>query len=173
VESVIDALIERVWSNPALPVTVAVLEKNWIARAAGIETTSPAIDANDLRRFVEAAAILACSERTDQRLVAYRIATYAHELFGSELDGLDAAVRAVLTRLGNFPSLTTSASIDAALEISPWAIAGEELRRRRGNEVSIAGRTLALMRQDLDVLGFSAHIKREVERVIRGRSSEG
>ncbi|MDQ8730680.1 DEAD/DEAH box helicase [Bradyrhizobium sp. LHD-71] len=140
----IDALIERVWSNPALSAALATLEKNWIARSAGIEAPSPGIEANSVRRYVEAAAILACSERTDQRLAAYRIATYAHELFRDQLDGLDAAVRAVLTRLGNFPGIATTVSIASALERSPWAIAGEELRRRSGNEVPIGGQMLAL-----------------------------
>ena len=138
----IDALIEKVWSNPALVAGLLSLERSWIARSSGIDAAS--IELKNVKRYVEAAAILACSERTDQRLVAYRIATYAHELFRDQVDGIHAAVRAVLTRLGNFPSVSTNSAIEAALGVTPWTLAEEELRRRSSNEVSIGGQALAL-----------------------------
>lgn len=142
----IDALIERVWSSPRLPVAMEALERLWIARSAGVEPSGPSssIDTDNAIRYVEAAAILACSSQSAHRLTAYRLATYVHELFAGSIDGLDAAVRAVLVRLGNFPSVLTNASIDQALVSTPWAIAQEELVRRRGNEVLIARQSLLL-----------------------------
>lgn len=144
--NMIDALIEKVWSSPRLPEAMETLERLWIARSAGVEPSGPrsSIDTSNASRYVEAAAILACSSQSAHRLTAYRLATYVHELFTGSIDGLDAAVRAVLVRLGNFPSVLTSAPIDDALGATPWAIAQEELVRRRGNEVSIARHSLLL-----------------------------
>src|SRR5688572_6647590 len=103
----IDALIEKVWSNPALTTALDALERNWLSQALRLDDSPSIIRPTDACRYVEAAGILACSERADQRLIAYRIATYAYELFRGKLDGLESSVRAVLTRLGNFPSLDT------------------------------------------------------------------
>ncbi|WP_164935484.1 DEAD/DEAH box helicase [Bradyrhizobium guangzhouense] len=142
----IDSLIDRIWSNPRLSEAMEILERLWIAKSAGIEPSGPlvSIDRSRASRYVEAAAILACSSQTAQRLAAYRIATYVHELFAGTIDGLDAAVRAILVRLGNFPSVSTSTPIGNALSSSPWAIAQEEMVRRRGNEISIARKPLSL-----------------------------
>jgi superfamily II DNA/RNA helicase len=141
----IDALIEKVWSNPALTIAVEDLERNWLAQALKLSGTAPEpIQRTDACRYIEAAGILACSGRADQRLAAYRIATYTYELFRGQLAGLDSSVRAILTRLGNFPSLVTASEIDAALPLGPWAIAEEEFVRRLGNQVTIAGSPLTL-----------------------------
>jgi superfamily II DNA/RNA helicase len=142
----IDALIDRVWSSPRLPEAMEVLERLWIAKSAGIAPIGPivSIDSSKASRYVEAAAILACSSQTAQRLAAYRLATYVHELFAGTIDGLDAAVRAVLVRLGNFPSVLTNSPIGNALSSTPWTIADEEMVRRRGNEISIARNLLSL-----------------------------
>jgi superfamily II DNA/RNA helicase len=142
----IDALIDRVWSSPRLSEGMEILERLWIAKSAGIEPAGPvvSIDGSRASRYVEAAAILACSSQSVQRLTAYRLATYVHELFAGNIDGLDAAVRAVLVRLGNFPSVSTNSPIDNALTSTPWAIAQEELVRRRGNQVHVAKNLLSL-----------------------------
>ncbi len=141
----IDALIEKVWSNPALRVALDALESNWLTGALKLDGTSAKpIQCADACRYVEAAGVLACSDRADQRLAAYRMATYVYELFRGQLDGLESSVRAVLTRLGNFPSLITAPDINAALPNGPWVIAEEELSRRLANQVMIAGKPLAL-----------------------------
>ncbi|MCS3444983.1 MULTISPECIES: DEAD/DEAH box helicase [Bradyrhizobium] len=142
----IDALINRVWSNPRLPQALDVLERLWIARSAGVDLSerSISIERSSASRYVEAAAILACSSQTSQRLAAYRLATYVHELFAGSIDGLDAAVRAVLVRLGNFPSVLTNGPIGNALTSTPWVVAEEEFVRRRRNEVSVASSLLSL-----------------------------
>ncbi|WFU39517.1 DEAD/DEAH box helicase [Bradyrhizobium sp. CB82] len=142
----IDVLIDKVWSNPRLPEAMKILERLWIARSAGVEPTTPvvAVDRHKASRYVEAAAILACSSQPAQRLAAYRLATYVHELFSGTIDGLDGAVRAVLVRLGNFPSILTSSPIGEALASTPWAIAQEEMVRRGANEISIARNRFSL-----------------------------
>jgi len=141
----IEALIQKVWSNPALATALDSLERQWLAKTLHLEVEPGAgVDVGRARRCIEAAAILACSAQADHRLTAYRMATYIYELFGGQIEGLEGAVRAVLTRLGNFPSLVTSQGINAALPHGPWSIAEEELRRRSENEVSIAGKPTAL-----------------------------
>jgi superfamily II DNA/RNA helicase len=144
-EAMIDALIQKVWSNPALADAVDRLERDWLVQALRLsEIERPSIPRADARRYIEVAGILSCSERADQRLTAYRMATYAYELFRGQLDGLESSVRAVLTRLGNFPSLVTAEGVNTALPNAPWVIAQEELARRLYNEVSIDGKPLVL-----------------------------
>jgi superfamily II DNA/RNA helicase len=141
----IDALIEKVWTNPTLTVALDNLERNWLKQTLKLSGSAPEpIRRKDACRYIEAAGILACSERADRRLAAYRIATYTYDLFRGQLSGLDTSVRAVLTRLGNFPSLVTASEINAALPLAPWAIAEEELVRRLGNQVTVAGRSHTL-----------------------------
>src|SRR4051794_38932112 len=120
-EVMIDALIEKVWTNPILTVALDDLERNWLTRTLKLNgAASEPIRGKDACRYIEAAGILACSERADHRLAAYRIATYTYELFRGQLSGLDSSVRAILTRLGNFPSLVTASEVDAALPLAPW-----------------------------------------------------
>ncbi len=141
----IDALIEKVWSNPALHRALNSLEYGWLQQALKLDPApGTLIHQSDARRYIEAAGILACSSRADQQLVAYRMAVYTFDLFRGQLDGLDGSVRAVLTRLGNFPSLVTAPEVDAALTVGPWSIVEEEIARRAANEVLIAGKHLAL-----------------------------
>ncbi|MER8775179.1 DEAD/DEAH box helicase [Mesorhizobium sp. M0915] len=141
----IGALIDKVWQNPVLAQALGALEQNWLVQTLHLERSPPvAISKADACRYIEAAAILACSELAAQRLAAYRIATYTYDLFRGEIDGLEASVRAVLTRLGNFPSLATEPGINSALSKASWAIAEEEVVRRAANEVEIAGAAVAL-----------------------------
>ncbi len=139
-----DALIERVWSTPALGEGLALLERAWLRRAAGLSEDGEVTDRASAARLLEAAAILACSKRMDQRLTAYRLSTYVYELFGGRLIGLDASLRVILTRIGNFPGLVTAKSIDNALGSTPWFLANEEFQRRSANSIDVVDRQLLL-----------------------------
>lgn len=139
----IEDLIKNVWETPELNSAIANLEKNWLSVNLGLDADG-AVESEDAARYIEAAAILACSNRADQRLAAYRIATYAHDLFGDKLGGLNAAVRVVLTRLGNFPGLATSPEVDGALSALPLSMATEEVVRRDRNSVILKSGSLLL-----------------------------
>ncbi|MER9496369.1 hypothetical protein NKI86_31945, partial [Mesorhizobium sp. M0320] len=89
-EIVIGALIDKVWQNPVLAQALGALEQNWLVQTLHLERSPPvAISKADACRYIEAAAILACSELAAQRLAAYRIATYTYDLFRGEIDGLE------------------------------------------------------------------------------------
>lgn len=141
----IEELIQSVWSNPALQNGMAGLERDWIRQELSIsEFQAPEVDVSSARRYIEAAAILAFSHKADQKLAAYRIATYAFELFSDQMVGIAEAVRAILTRLGNFPAISTAKRVDESLATSPWEILAEEFERRAANEVSIGRSPVAL-----------------------------
>ena len=136
-------LADKVWETPALSAGLLSLEQQWLRAATNAEgEAGPSVDAKQAARLLEAAAIIACSPKSERRLVAYRIATYVHDLFKGQIDGLEPTVRVVLTRLGNFPSLGTSPPVRDALKSLPWQLAGEEIARRQANEIPSAGLTL-------------------------------
>lgn len=118
----IESLIERVWKNPLLTDGLLKLERDWISRSTGADAVGERFEVSAGPRYLEAAAILACSSDARHRLAAYRIATYSHDLFRQQIDGIDAAVRVVLTRLGNFPGLATSDAINQAGGALPLAL---------------------------------------------------
>jgi hypothetical protein len=78
-------------------------------------------------RAMSASAVLACSVFLEHRMAALRLSTYVYEIFQASQLSFDAALRVVLTRLGNFPAVGTRASVEQALEILPWSLAAEEM----------------------------------------------
>ncbi len=137
-----EALIEKVWSNPVLHSSVSLLERQWMGEALGIETDK--IDSTLACRLVEASAILACSVEPSQKLFAYKIATCAFDLFGSTNPNIPGAVRVVLSRLGNFPGMLTHQRVSDSLSETPWQLASEELSRRDANTVKVVDQRLTL-----------------------------
>lgn len=137
----IDELIDNVWNTPSLIEGLQSLERQWLASAAQVDA-SITVDTAWAARLLEAAAILACSPISERKLVAYRIATYVHDLFRSQIEGVEAAVRVVLARLGNFPGMGTSAGVRDSLKTLPWQLAGEEIQRRQENTIASEDLTL-------------------------------
>jgi hypothetical protein len=64
--------------------------------------------ARKAENVIRAAAILACSDQPSLGETAFRVATCVYELVGSAELPMDPALRVVLSRLGNFPSLATT-----------------------------------------------------------------
>jgi superfamily II DNA/RNA helicase len=140
VEVVIEALVQKVWANPSLQRAIESLERDWIRQELSDERLeNPETSRSSACRYLEAAAILACSREPDHRLAAFRIATYTYDLFRGRLDGVAESVRVVLTRLGNFPAISTADDVESAGQRTPWSMIQEELVRRQENEVRIAG----------------------------------
>ncbi len=81
----------------------------------------------EVAKAVMSAAILACSEVPRHRLAAFRTATSAYELRGASELPLDQAVRVVLARLGNFPSMLTQPEVRTARDALPIGLLAEEL----------------------------------------------
>ena len=103
-----------------------VIEKSWLSKELHIPNVRP-VTADNALRAMSAAAILACSDNQQHRHAAYRLATYVFELFEPSDFPFDAALRVVLTRLGNFPAVRTRSSVLSRLTALPWTFAADEL----------------------------------------------
>ncbi len=139
----IQDLSDKVWANHRLHEVARSIETAWLRKELNLEWRSLVAE-QLVTRAVEAAAILSCSKQLERRQLAFRIATSAFELFEESDVPFDAALRVVLTRLGNFPSTETRPTIDSALAILPWTLATEELRHSDARTVAINDRKIRL-----------------------------
>ncbi|TCU60706.1 hypothetical protein EDF58_1011 [Novosphingobium sp. PhB57] len=136
-------LADKIWENPRFHDASLRIELAWLTKEISGVDDGPA-DIADATRLMRSAAILACSEMVDHRRAAFRIATCAYDLFGTEQVPLDQALRVVLMRLGNFPSIGTRADVESAQPSLPFALIVEELASAAAHEVTINGRTVLL-----------------------------
>lgn len=136
-------LADKVWGNPGFHDAAHRIELAWLTKEIGGVDDGPA-DITDATRLMRSAAILACSETADHRRAAFRVATCAYDLFGTEQVPLDQALRVVLMRLGNFPSIGTRADVESAQPSLPFALVAEEIASADAHEVTINGHTVLL-----------------------------
>jgi superfamily II DNA or RNA helicase len=139
----IQELSDKVWSNPAFHEAARCVELAWLRRELGVVegVISEPVDASKLMR---AAAILACSTDQLHRRLAFRIATCTYELLGTAILPLDQALRVVLARLGNFPSISTRKEVNEAMPSLPFTLATEEILSADGRQVAANHETLYL-----------------------------
>ncbi|OMG60077.1 DEAD/DEAH box helicase [Brevundimonas sp. ZS04] len=139
----IQELATKVWSNPKFHDAAHRMELASLTREiGGMEPRS--VELSEATRLMRSAAILACSDVADHRRAAFRAATSTYELFGAEHAPLDQALRVVLMRLGNFPSIGTRAEVEAARASLPFALAAEEMAAAEDHEVVINGQSVLL-----------------------------
>lgn len=136
-------LADKVWRNLSFHDAAHRIELAWLTKEIGGVEDGPA-DIADATRLMRSAAILACSETADHRRAAFRVATCAYDLFGAEQVPLDQALRVVLMRLGNFPSIGTRADVESAQPSLPFALVAEEIASADAHEVTINGHTVLL-----------------------------
>lgn len=135
-------LCDKVWKNPNFHESARRVEAVWLARELGVELAP--VESTVGGRLMRAAAILACSESQQHRRAAFRAATFAYELLGTDKLPLDKALRVVLTRLGNHPSLATRQKVDQALRGLPLSLATEEIASADGCAITVNGSQLYL-----------------------------
>ena len=140
---VIQDLSDKVWANHRLHEVARSIDIAWLKKELNLKWSQIVTEALAIRA-IEAAAILACSKQMERRRLAFRIATNAFELFEESDAPFDAALRVVLTRLGNFPSTETRPTVNSALSILPWTLATEELRRSDARTITINDRNIRL-----------------------------
>src|ERR1700744_4080030 len=109
----IQNLADRIWQSADFHTTAENIEHAWLKREIGAEELALAPD--DVGKLIRAAAILACSENQEHRKAAYRAATCCYDLSDPTKLPFDQALRVILTRLGNFPSLGTRKGIEEAV----------------------------------------------------------
>lgn len=136
-------LANKVWGNPGFHDAAHRIEIAWLTKEIGGIVDGDA-DLADATRLMRSAAILACSETADHRRAAFRVATCAYDLFGTGQVPLDQALRVVLTRLGNFPSIGTRVDVASARASLPLMLAAEEIASADAHEVTINGQTVLL-----------------------------
>lgn len=132
----ITELSTRVWENPQFHDAVRLVEVAWLKRELGV-TTGEGVPLEKAEKLIRAAAILACSDQQSHREIAFRAATCVYDLVGSAELPMDQALRVVLSRLGNFPSLATKADVDVALPYLPFSLVTEELEKAAARSVTV------------------------------------
>lgn len=97
-----------------------------------------------IERLVQSAGILSLSIDEGAKREAFIIASAAYELYGGALDGLSDALRIVMSRLGNFPSLDFRPEIRDRPSNLPTPALLEAAGRRVGNTVETFRGEIAL-----------------------------
>jgi hypothetical protein len=137
-----EELAARIWDNAVFQEKLAELNTEWLQRELHMVRTSEASDA-DLVRCAQAAAILSMSGDPTRQRAAYSIAACGNDLRGGDLPGLAGILRIVLTRMGNFPAVGTSDSVERFHRL-PTRVAVSEEIRREANTVQIGSLSLVL-----------------------------
>lgn len=132
----ITELSARVWESPGFHQAMQLIEVAWLKRELGV-ADSEGVPLDKAEKIMRAAAILASSDQQAHREAAFRAATCAYELLGVAELPMDQALRVVLSRLGNFPSLATKPDVDAALSALPFSLVTEELEEAAARSVTV------------------------------------
>lgn len=131
-------LADTVWRDRRFHVLADRVQRAWVAREVGVSLVDvPPPD--ELTRLMQAAAILACSADLEHRQAAFRAATSSYELGGGAELPLDQALRVVLGRLGNFPSMRTRSEVALARRDLPVSLVAEELSAVERRTVRLGG----------------------------------
>ena len=136
-------LADQVWNTETFQNAADKIELASLQRELGLDAAEK-IEPAEVTKLMQAAAILACSEIQQHRRTAFRIATCAYELFGTESLPLDQALRVVLCRLGNFPSFGTRETVNQAQVFLPLTLAAEEIASADSRQVIINRETFYL-----------------------------
>lgn len=93
---------------------------------------------------MQAAAILACSEKLEHRTIAYRLATSIYDLHQERDANFHKPLRVILTRLENFPSISTKKDVSEAGKHLPVSLITEEIISSKRREISLGDESLLL-----------------------------
>jgi len=137
-----DVLAQRVWDTPLLHDGAQRMAQRWLQHELQLEGSDD-LSEEEFNKLLQAAAILAASPDERHQRVAYDIATYGHDLGRVEYPGVAGLLRVILTRLGNFPALSTSDKVSSFSSL-PISLAIEEEGRRRANQLDLGEVKLVL-----------------------------
>ncbi|MGX7345440.1 hypothetical protein ACWM9A_06060 [Acetobacter pasteurianus] len=126
-------LIEKVWGNPLFHNASHRIQLAWLRQELG--TDAELLDLEEANRLMRAAAILACSTNQEHRKIAFRVATCTYEIFKTKSLPFDQALRVVLARLGNFPSIMTRKDVASSGKNLPLTLATEEAASAESRKV--------------------------------------
>jgi superfamily II DNA/RNA helicase len=135
-------LSDRIWKNPDFHASLAAITQAWLQKELKLPQTVE-LSASQILRCVQAATILSASEDPPKQRAAYSIAACAYDLGVYDFPGLAGSLRVVLSRLGNFPALSTAKDVYDFSRL-PTRVALSEAHRSQANEILLDGKTLVL-----------------------------
>ena len=133
---------DKIWANEKFHEAARLVERLWVSLDLGLEIEVPELF--DVLKAIRAAAVLACSADFKHRQAAFRLATCVYGLYSGSDTTFDHALRVVLARLNNFPSMSTKPDVAAAFERLPISLALEEIEAAEKLKVSIRSDNLIL-----------------------------
>lgn len=137
-------LANKIWQNQNFHNAAQKIRAAWLARELKLEYETP--DLATILKSIQASAILASSQNQDHRSSAFILATCAYDLTHSHSTPLDHALRVILTRLDNLPSLKTKDDINNSKPKLPPSLIIEEMHAFEAREISINEEKLTLTR---------------------------
>lgn len=146
----IQELSDKIWNNPRFHEASRCIEHAWLRKEFG-NSDQPSLSEKEIGKLIQAAAILAWSSNRAHRMAAFRVATCAYDLFGTDTLPLDQALRVVLSRLGNFPSFGTRKEVEHARGLLPLALAAEEITAADRCEITVDRQKLHLTHFQLNL----------------------
>lgn len=135
-------LVNKVWGNKKFHNTAKAIERAWLRRELNL--SNDLLDENNAASAMASAAILACSTDTEHREAALRLSTYVYELSHGDNTAFSSALRVVLTRLGNFPSIGMREPIKNALHNLPHILAVEDIETRTAHTIQVDDQDVTL-----------------------------
>jgi hypothetical protein len=147
----IQELADKIWNTPEFHTAASAVEIAWLQVDLGTRKREGLH--SQAKKLIQAAAILACSEKMEHRRSAFRVATCLYELCGTPDLPLDQGLRVVLARLGNFAAFGTRDDVNNALASLPTALAIEEVASREARIVTINGEDVFLTDFQLKLWG--------------------
>lgn len=139
----IQDLADLVWDDTRFRRTAKLIERAWLSNELNLAGHT-AVSEKAAAQAMSAAAILSCSNNSVHRAAALRLSTYIFESFHESNFPFDSALRVILARLGNFPSIGTRASVKNALAYMPWSLAAEEIASSSQQSVQVGDRAEVL-----------------------------
>lgn len=133
---------DKIWANEKFHEAARLIERLWVSLDLGLEVDLPELF--DVLKAIRAAAALACSGDFRHRQAAFRVATCVYGLYSGSGTPFDHALRVVLARLNNFPSMSTKPDVAAAFKKLPISLALEEVDAAEKLSVLIRGDKLIL-----------------------------
>jgi hypothetical protein len=105
--SLVQEVANRVWLHPKFKDELSRLLRRSLQAYLRTDGLGDEIDEDALARLIQSATHLATTAESDKKEAAYRIASSAWQLFGSQYgDWLRSLLQVVFGRMGNFPAVT-------------------------------------------------------------------
>lgn len=139
----IENLCQIVAQDPNFIEDYETILRQSILTGAGFTVVQYQLDEEAVRKLLQSAAIFAQSENATWRQIAYRISVGALE-YSTSLEGVNAASRLILARLGNYPAIKFAFRGQAEPRTITAGIFYEIVGRQMDNTIAVGQRKAIL-----------------------------